>query len=130
MNDTARFPHYSENVPEELKIGERWVTCDEYKAPQIAIESGVCFAASSTNPDTWRSYGTALNTFIENPHIAGVGRVIETSEDYVGVDLDHCLDAETGELSTWAHRIIERLDSYAEISPSMRGVKMWVKAPE
>jgi hypothetical protein len=127
---TPRFPHHPENVPAELKTDERWVTCDEYKVPLIAIENGACFAASSTNADTWRSYETAFRTYQENEHIAGVGRVIETNEPYVGVDLDDCLEPKTGEITAWAQTIIERLNSYAEISPSLSGIKIWVKAPE
>jgi hypothetical protein len=127
---TLRFPHYPENVPEELKHGEFWVNCDEDKVPLIAIPNGACFAASSTNPDTWRSYETALETYTENEHIAGVGRIIEKSEEYVGVDLDDVLDPNTGEISSWASTIVERLDSYAEISPSLTGVKIWLRASE
>ena|SRR5215217_809588 len=91
---TPRFPHYAENVPDELKAGERWVCCDEYKVPLIAIENGAVFAASSTNPETWRYYDTAVATWQQNEHIAGIGRIIAEDEDYVGVDLDDCIDSE------------------------------------
>src|SRR5918995_5473767 len=126
---TERFQHHSQNVPSELKTSERWVTCDEYKVPLIAIENGTIFAASSTNPDTWRRYETALASWQDNDHIAGVGRVIAEDEDFVGVDLDDCVDPPTGELSPWAATIVDRLDSYAEVSPSLKGVKIWVRAP-
>jgi len=125
-----RFYHLSENVPEELKQGERWVTCDDHKVPFVAIPNGAVFAASSTDPATWRTYETAFKTWQENEHITGVGRVIVEDEVYVGIDLDDCLDPATGELSSWASSIVERLDSYTEISPSLTGVKIWVKAPE
>ncbi len=127
---TTRFPHHPENVPDVLKAGERWVTCDEHKVPLIAIENGAVFAASSTNSDTWRPYEVALKTYSENEHIAGIGRIIEENEDYVGVDLDDCIDGDTGEISSWASTIIERLGSYAEVSPSLTGVKIWTRAPE
>jgi hypothetical protein len=125
-----RFYHLSENVPEELKQGERWVTCDDHKVPFVAIPNGAVFAASSTDPATWRTYETAFKTWQENEHVAGVGRVIVEDEVYVGIDLDDCLDPATSELSSWASSIVERLDSYTEISPSLSGVKIWVKAPE
>lgn len=125
-----RFPHHPEAIPEELKAGEVFVTCDENKVPQIAIPSGRVFAASSTDPDSWRDYPVALETWIENEHIAGIGRVITAEDDYAGVDLDACIDPDTGELQPWASSIVERLDSYTEISPSLTGVKIWVKAPE
>jgi hypothetical protein len=125
----TRFPHHSENVPEELKTDEAWVLCDESKAPLIAIGTGTCFAASSTDSETWRSYETALDAWRENEYsFAGIGRVIRATEEYGGVDLDDCLDPETSELSPYANRIVERLDSYSEISPSLTGVKIWTKA--
>jgi primase-polymerase (primpol)-like protein len=127
---TDKFPHYPENVPAALKTGERWVTCDEYKVPLIAVPNGACFAASSTNKETWRPYETALATWQENEHITGLGRVICDDEDYVGVDLDDCVEPETGELVPWAATIAARLDSYTEVSPSLKGVKIWVRAPE
>src|SRR5918994_4231575 len=86
-----RFPHHAENVPEELKAEERWVTCDESKVPLVAIPSGAVYAAKSTDPSTWRSYETAFETWQENEHIAGVGRTIGGDEDYVGIDLDDVL---------------------------------------
>src|SRR5215213_8122783 len=95
---TTRFPHHPENVPAELKAAERWVTCDEYKVPLIAIENGAVFAAKSTDPKTWRSYEVALKTYSENEHIAGIGRVIEEDSNLVGVDLDDCIDGDTGEI--------------------------------
>src|SRR5215211_2664823 len=126
----VRFPHHSENVPDELKTGEYHLCCDEYKVPLIATASGACYAASSTDPETWRSYETALRAWRDNEwSFAGIGRVICAEEPYVGVDLDKCLDPETGELTEWATRILVRLDSYGEISPSQTGVKVWVKAP-
>jgi hypothetical protein len=124
-----RFEHRKENVPDELKVGERWVCCDEEKVPLVATTSGAVYAASSTDPDTWRDYETALTAWRENEwSFTGIGRVIGVDEEYVGVDLDKCLDPESGELSPWATEILNRLDSYSEVSPSGTGVKVWVRA--
>jgi len=124
-----RFEHREENVPDELKVGETWVCCDEAKVPLIATTSGAVYAASSTDPSTWRSYEDAYTAWRENEwSYAGIGRVIGADEEYVGVDLDKCLDPDSGELTPWALSVIERLGSYAEISPSGTGVKVWVKA--
>src|SRR5215203_5345484 len=116
MPDTytlTRFPHHPENVPEELKADSAsWVCCDEDKVPLVATLSGAVYAASSTDPNTWRSYEGAYIAWLENEwSFAGVGRVIRAEEDLVGVDLDKCLD------------------SYDEVSPSRTGVKVWVRAP-
>lgn len=81
-------------------------------------------------PKTWRSYEDAYDAWHENEwSFAGVGRVIRDTEPLVGGDLDKCLDPDTGELTPWASRLLTRLDSYAEVSPSLTGVKVWVYAP-
>jgi len=167
-----RFEHNPDSVPEELKLDDAWVCCDEAKVPLVATRSGAVYAASSTNESTWRSYDDAYNAWLENEwSYTGIGRVIRAEEDLVGVDLDKCLDQVdmstrlvpsevdtllslprgispgSDELSTvstpfgasqtfsffsvtpWAASILERLDSYAEVSPSLTGVKIWVEAP-
>ena len=133
MTDTfapSRFEHRPENIPEELKEDATWVCCDEAKVPLISTRSGAVYAASSTDEATWRTYEDAYNAWLENEwSFAGVGRVIRAEEDLVGVDLDKCLDPESGKLTPWAKAMLERLDSYAEISPSGTGVKVWVRAP-
>jgi hypothetical protein len=126
----TRFEHDPRRIPDELKVDDQWVCCDEHKVPLIATTSGACYAASSTDPSTWRSYETAFEAWRANEwSFCGIGRVITLAETYVGVDLDDCIDPETGEISEWGVRLVERLKSYAEISPSGTGVKIWVRAP-
>jgi len=129
MIGIKRFPHYPKRVAAELLLDDYFVTCDEEKVPLIAIPNGAIFEASSTDPDTWRSHSVAFETYINNAHISGVGRVITATDPYVGVDLDDVLDPETGEVEGWAMQIIDELDSYSEISPSGTGVKIWIKNP-
>jgi len=106
MSDTftlTRFAHDPENVPDELKAAEAWVCCDEEKVPLSATPSGAVYAGSSTDPKTWRDYDTAYAAWRDNQwSFAGVGRVIRDTEDLVGVDLDHCLDPDTGEITPGA----------------------------
>src|SRR5262249_52810503 len=47
---------------------------------------------------------------------------------FAGVDLDGCRDPDTGELADWAKRVLAELSSYAEVSPSGTGVKVFVLA--
>ena len=42
-----------------------------------------------------------------------------------GLDLDTCRDPETGKVEKWAREIVERFDTYSEISPSETGVKVF-----
>jgi hypothetical protein len=45
-----------------------------------------------------------------------------------GVDLDACLTAD-GVLEGWAREVVERLNTYAEVSPSGRGLKLFFYGP-
>ena len=76
--------------------------------------------ASSTDPETWGSLETALE-YTETEHADGVGFVFTDDDPIVGVDLDDCRDPETGDVDDAALDIIERLDSYTEVSPSGTG---------
>ncbi len=84
------------------------------------------FLASSTNPDTWAGYSEAVKACKEHSY-GGIGFVFTPEDDLCGVDLDGCLDPETGEIEPWAQEIIEELDSYTEISPSGTGVHVLVR---
>ena len=84
--------------------------------------------ASSTDPHTWCSFEEALKTWQQNPtRWSGIGFVFSAADPFYGIDLDHCLDADR-KLKPWAQPIMERFsDSYAEISPSGSGIKIWAK---
>ena len=82
--------------------------------------------ASSTNPETWAYYPEALEAYKERGY-GGIGFVFTPEDDLCGVDLDGCLNPETGEIEGWAQEIIEDLDSYTEISPSGTGVHILVR---
>src|SRR5215211_4151778 len=83
--------------------------------------------ADSTLPDTWSGYQEAVRTCKEKGY-GGIGFVFTPEDDLCGVDLDKCLDPDTGEIEGWAQAIIEELDSYTEISPSGNGVHILVRA--
>ncbi|ELZ27030.1 hypothetical protein C474_16809 [Halogeometricum pallidum JCM 14848] len=52
---------------------------------------------------------------------SGLGFVFTDDDPFVGVDLDDCRDVETGNGDLWAVSIVDRLDSYTEVSPSGTG---------
>lgn len=76
--------------------------------------------ASATDPDTWDSFETAIR-HTRTKNADGVGFVFTDDDPIVGVDLDDCRDPVTGEIDDTALDIIDRLDSYTEISPSGTG---------
>lgn len=84
--------------------------------------------ASSTDAATWGTAEQALAWRDEHPDTAGVGFVFTPDDPYSGIDLDACIDAATGVLAIWARAIVDRLDSYTEVSPSGTGVHTIVRA--
>jgi primase-polymerase (primpol)-like protein len=76
--------------------------------------------ASVKAPQTWGSLDQAL-TALATGMYSGIGFVI--TPPLVFIDLDHCISQETGEITTpQAAEIIERINSYTEISPSGTGL--------
>lgn len=80
--------------------------------------------ASTTNPETWATFDEAADAA---PRYSGVGYVFAFSDPYTGIDLDDCIDAD-GQIAEWAQAIVTRLDSYTELSPSRRGLHVFVRA--
>ena len=84
--------------------------------------------ASSTDPATWGTFEEAVAACKEGADLAGVGFVFSADDPFAGIDLDNCIDSSTGEVKAWAQSILDQLASYSEISPSGKGVKVFVRA--
>jgi primase-polymerase (primpol)-like protein len=82
--------------------------------------------ASSIDPKTWDSFENCRLVAFEAGAADGVGIVLDGNDDLIGVDLDDCLERD-GTLTPWAKAIAERLNSYTEITPSGRGVRIFVR---
>lgn len=80
---------------------------------------------STNQPDEWLSFEDAVNQLKANPGY-GLGFCVTGSADMVAFDLDHCIKGD-GELEDWAFDIIERLDSYTEVSVGGSGIRVFVK---
>lgn len=110
-------------APEELKRLPRWVLwryIEDRKVPHTVRGN----KASSTNPKTWASYDEVVAAFADAPgDWEGLGFVL--GDGICGIDLDDCRDKETGAIAEWAQAIIDRQNSYAEVSPSGTGVKIF-----
>jgi primase-polymerase (primpol)-like protein len=81
--------------------------------------------ASSTKPDRWTTFDTALMAV---GGFDGLGYVFSRDDPFTGVDLDNVRDALTGAIAPEAAAIVARLDSYTEISPSGEGLHVIVAA--
>lgn len=125
------------NIPDELKQRAQFV-CWRYarsgdgashrwcKQPISPIHGKL---AKTNSPESWSDFGTAVNTFQRNTSdLAGIGYVFTDDDPFVGIDLDHCRDPESGKLIEWASQLVNELGSYTEVSPSSTGVKIILKS--
>ncbi|MCU7931441.1 MAG: AAA family ATPase [Candidatus Thiodiazotropha sp. (ex Codakia rugifera)] len=130
LGDYAALSMNFEGVPEELKKFPRWLVyklqprkgrADKYdKIPYQPAHPDR--KASTNNYSHYASYEEACTT-CNNAQFDGLGFAITDSENLVVIDLDHCIDFVTGELSNTAVEFVESLPGYWEYSPSGRGYR-------
>jgi hypothetical protein len=131
MNGTASLSTKDFRAPDELTERDQWVLwryeTRNGKATKIPFQA-LGAPADSTNPGTWTTFDEALKTWRRNgQRYAGLGFVFSKEDNLAGVDLDDSLD-EQGDVKPWARGIVERFsDTYIEISPSGKGLKIWAR---
>ena len=130
MNRPTALPVVFQNIPEQLKALDRWVLWRFVlrRGPdgkevwtKVPFTTGGT-AASSNNPKTWTTYDDAADTLIFG-EFDGIGVML--GDDLHGIDLDDCRDPETGDLLPIALEVLEKVDGYAEVSPSGTGLKIF-----
>lgn len=114
-----------EAIPASLRERDQWVTWKletrDGKPTKVPYNARTGQKAMSDTPATWSPFLVALRAFQADSY-SGIGFVFSPDDPYCGIDLDHALDDETGELADWARDIVGRIPSYAEWSPSGQGV--------
>src|SRR3954453_6965555 len=96
---------------EALQQHRQWVAWDyvwkddkaKWDKPPLNPRTGGF--ASSSSSETWGSYEEAARRARAHG-LAGVGFVLSPADDFTGVDLDKCRNAETGTLKPWAAEIV------------------------
>ena len=120
-------------VPQELRDIKQWVAWKREKrtgsdkptkVPYVA-EKRKGRKAKSTDPSTWRSFDAAREA--AEAWGDGVGFVFSEDGPYAGVDLDNVRDPQTGAVEPWAQELIEKFDSYTELSQSGTGFHILVR---
>jgi hypothetical protein len=130
--DKVRF----DEIPAELKERNQWVNWKyeinkDGKPTKIPLNPRNLKNAMSNNAATW---GDSQSVFknLDTPALAGIGFVCSNSDPYCGIDLDKCRDPQTGNIERWTSEIIQKVNSYTEVSPSGTGIRIIVetKLPE
>jgi hypothetical protein len=122
-------PVIAEAIPLALKQRDQWA-CWKFierhgKRTKCPYHAKFHWKASSVNPQTWCSYDAAWIAYQRSGY-DGIAYMFSEDDPFCGIDLDDCLD-EQGNL-LWGNELLELLDSYTEISPSGRGLKLFVEA--
>ena len=117
-------------IPDELKNYPNWVVwrIEERggKPTKVPYTPGTNRMASSTDPQTWRTFEDAWSDYGNGGIADGIGFVF-TNTPFCGVDLDHCLDS-NGKLDKMAAMVMAELQSYTERSPGGGGLHVIIKA--
>ena len=116
-------------VPLEMRERKQWVVWKREqrkgkwtKPPYCAFDPWK--PASTTDPGTWGTFEQAMAATAAQ----GTGYVFADSDPYTGVDLDACIDVQTGEIHPDAAEILQTLGGYQERSPSEAGMHAIVRA--
>ena len=104
-----------ESIPAELKELPQWVLWDYFKVPRTIDDN----FASTTDPKTW-------STFDEVKVNERIGFVFTADDPYIGIDIDNCT-TEGGEFAPGVFALLMAFQSYAEISPSGRGIHIIIR---
>jgi primase-polymerase (primpol)-like protein len=117
-----------ENIPDELKVRPQWVVWKAVgeKPEKIPYSAESGRKASSTDLLTWSTFEAACEA-LETGEYSGLGFVFSSGDPYSGLDLDGCVDPQTGEVAVWALEIIKYFESYTELSATGTGVHVIVK---
>jgi primase-polymerase (primpol)-like protein len=134
QTDKPRFLEpIKENIHKELKQRIQWVVWKaefvDGKWTKVPYNAQSGYKAASDNPKTWSSFNTAYYKYKNsNGEYDGIGFVVSKDDPFTGIDLDKCRDPKTGNIDLWAEKIIQKLNSYTEISPSGNGIRIFIRA--
>ena len=119
-----------DSVPLELQEHQQWV-CWRYeqrkgKETKVPYSPITGAEAASTNLADWSSFQNAVDHCRQHPELSGVGFIFAPDDEFVGIDIDDCI--QDGVLTDTARSILRQFPgTYAEVSPSGYGLKLWVR---
>jgi primase-polymerase (primpol)-like protein len=145
MTYPTALPVHPDNIPDELKHKDQWCVWKYEKTKgnkwtKIPYQAkaglqGTAVKAKSNDATTWSSYNDALAAYRLEPVVdampydkmgfSGIGFFLSPDNDLMGVDLDNVLEDERI-INDDARTIVEALGSYTEISPSGKGLRIFV----
>jgi hypothetical protein len=116
-----------DHIPDELKQYSQWVNWraverdGKVTKPPYQPDGNL---AGSNNPATWRSFSVVKDAA---PRFDGVGFVLTQESPFIGLDFDMCYCPAFNLTDPTVEQHIRGLNSYTEISPSGKGIRVMVK---
>jgi RecA-family ATPase len=134
MTAAPKFSPFSEplSVPLALRSRKNWIgwrlthNPDDPLNPKkmpVVLAPGVP-VHDYLKPHAHVTYDQALKQ-VEPLRLSGIGFVMTLECGLIGGDMDKCRDPITGVIEPWAQTIIDRKETYFEISPSGQGVRFF-----
>lgn len=118
-----------EIFPSDERIWTAWREEDRNGSKTKVPYASTSRKAAANDPSTWvnRAKAKATSARLQTNGRKGVGVFLGGDGEIRmgGVDLDSCLDPISNTLEPWAQEVVDRFGSYAEISPSGTGVKVF-----
>jgi Virulence-associated protein E len=124
------------NLPGALSLYDSWVVWKEEppsapgkKNKKLPLDARSLSAGDWNNREHWSSRAVAMQSFLKNPTLKGIGFVFSNTKNgdpYTFFDLDGVV--QKGKLLPWAQEFVTMVNSYTEISPSGTGIKSIIRA--
>jgi putative DNA primase/helicase len=124
------------SIPQVMRDNPAWVVWQYEPAPtpddpehmtKVPYSAHNGRNASSTDPATWATFKKALLYHVDHDWTDGIGMVVCDADNFVGIDLDNCRNAKTGEIEPWAQKVVDTVNSYTEITPSNEGLRIFAR---
>lgn len=123
-----------EQIPASLSEINRW--CNFYtepkpdgrtnKLPCNAHGTKIDVASDNAAPN-FRTFDAVTAALGRNPRLNGIGWILTDEDDITFIDVDHCRNAATGELTPEATETVRELDSFTEVSVSGTGLHIFAR---
>lgn len=121
-----------------LAKSQRWVAWQSQDRPgadkptKTPVNPMAGANAKSDQASTWSNRANAESRAAKLPKPYGLGGValilgIHDGVAIGGLDLDTCRNPQTGELAGWTRTFLDTLHTYAEVSPSGTGIKLFFR---
>ena len=119
-----------DNIPQELCKCRQWVCWKLFdngkaKPAKIPYDPKTGQTAKANDSSTWGTFAQACMVAKDGKY-DGIGFEFSKEDPFTGIDLDHCVN--NGVIESWAQKIIDQLNSYAEYSPSGTGIHIYAES--